>query len=69
MLFRSDNFENRPAHIEIFDMLGKLILSEKADSPQNSCEMKLNLGELPPAAYNIRVSTNDFVINRNVVKN
>ena len=50
-------------------MLGKLIMFEKVDAPQNSYETILNLYNLPPAAYNIRVSTTDFVINRQVVKN
>ena len=63
-----DNFGNRPARIEVYDVLGKLIMYKKVDSPQNSYEMMLHLGNLPPAAYNIRVSTADFVINRKVVK-
>jgi len=64
-----NNFDNRPARIEVYDMLGKLIYVQKAEAPQNSFETILNLSNLPPAAYNIRVSTNDFVINKNVVKN
>ena len=64
-----DNFENRPARIEVYDMLGKLIMFEKVDAPQNSYETILNLYNLPPAAYNVKVSTTDFVINRQVVKN
>ena len=64
-----DNFENRPARIEVYDMLGKLIMFEKVDAPQNSYETILNLYSLPPAAYNVRVSTVDFVINKQVVKN
>ena len=64
-----DNFDNRPATIEVYDMLGKLIYIQKADAPQNSYETILNLSNLPPAAYTVRVSTNDFVINKNVVKN
>ncbi|MBQ5423911.1 MAG: T9SS type A sorting domain-containing protein, partial [Bacteroidales bacterium] len=63
-----DNFDNRPATIEVYDMLGKLIYIQKADAPQNSYETILNLSNLPPAAYTVRVSTNDFVINKNVVK-
>ena len=64
-----DNFDNRPATIEVYDMLGKLIYIQKADAPQNSYETILNLNNLPPAAYTVRVSTSDFVINKNVVKN
>ncbi|MBQ5571632.1 MAG: T9SS type A sorting domain-containing protein, partial [Bacteroidales bacterium] len=63
-----DNFGNRAATIEVYDMLGKLIYIQKADAPQNSYETILNLSNLPPAAYTVRVSTNDFVINKNVVK-
>ena len=64
-----DNFDNRPATIEVYDMLGKLVFMQKADAPQNSYQTVLNLSNLPPAAYTVRVSTNDFVINKNVVKN
>jgi len=63
-----ENFDNRPAIIEINDMLGKLVYMEKVESPQNSYYTVLNLGHLPPAAYNVRVSTADFVINRQVVR-
>ena len=64
-----DNFDNRPATIEVYDMLGKQVLFQKADAPQNSYETILNLSNLPTGAYNVRVSTADFVINRQVVKN
>ena len=64
-----DNFGNRAATIEVYDMLGKLIYTNKVAAPQNSYETILNLSNLPPAAYTVRVSTNDFVINKNVVKN
>ena len=64
-----DNFDNRPATIEVYDMLGKLVYIEKAASPQNSYETILNLSNLSPAAYTVRVSTADFVINKQVVKN
>ena len=64
-----DNFGNRAATIEVYDMLGKLIYTNKIAAPQNSYETILNLSNLPPAAYTVRVSTNDFVINKNVVKN
>ncbi len=63
-----DNFGNRVATIEVYDMLGKLIYTNKIYAPQNSYETILNLSNLPSGAYTVRVSTNDFVINRNVVK-
>ena len=49
-------------------MLGKLIVFEKVDAPQNSYETILNLSNLPPAPYNVRVSTADFVFNKQVIK-
>ena len=64
-----DNFDNRAATIEVYDMLGKLIYTEKASAPQNSYETILNLSNLPSGTYTVRVSTTDFVINRQVVKN
>jgi hypothetical protein len=63
-----DNFDNRPARIYVYDMLGKLIYTDKVASPQNYYETVLNLSNLPPATYTVRVSTADFVINRKVVK-
>ncbi len=41
-----DNFGNRAATIEVYDMLGKLIYTEKASAPQNSYETILNLSNL-----------------------
>jgi hypothetical protein len=63
-----DNFGNRAATIEVYDMLGKLIYTEKVSAPQNSYETILSLSNLPSGAYTVRVSTTDFVINKNVVK-
>ena len=63
-----ENFDNRPARIDVYDMLGKLIYTDKVASPQNYYETVLNLGNLPPATYTVRVSTADFVINKKVVK-
>ena len=62
------NFHDHSAQIEVYDMLGKAVLSRNVDSPQDSYETVLNLGNLPPATYNIRVWTNDFVINKKVIK-
>ena len=63
-----ENFDNRPARIDVYDMLGKLIYTDKVASPQNYYETVLNLSNLPPATYTVRVSTADFVINKKVVK-
>lgn len=64
-----DNFENRASRVEVYDMLGRLVMQRMVDAPSNSYEMTLNFGDLPSATYSIRVSTADFVINKQVVKN
>ena len=46
-----------------------MVLFQKTDATQNHYELVLNLGNLPNGTYTVRVSTADFVMNRNVVKN
>ncbi len=63
-----ENFGNSKARIEVYDMLGAVVKVVDIDSSTQSNAV-LNLSNLPNAAYNIRVRTKDFVINKNVVKN
>ena len=63
-----ENFGNRRAHIEVHDMLGKTVKALTVDSPHDSSEIVLHLDDIPTQAYNIRISTADFVINKQVVK-
>ena len=62
------NFANKPATVEIFDIMGTLVMSKDIDATGNDYEIVLNLDNLSAATYTIRVSTADFVINRRVVK-
>ena len=62
------NFGNKPATIEVFDIMGVLVMTKDIDATRNNYETVLNLGNLSAATYTIRVSTADFVINRRVVK-
>ena len=63
-----ENFSNRPARIDVYDMLGRLVYTEEVGAPQNSYQTVLHFGNLPDATYTVRVGTADFVINRKVVK-
>ena len=63
-----ENFGDRPASIEVYDVLGRLVYVERADAPQNNYQTILHLGDLSKSTYTVRVSTADFVINRKVVK-
>ena len=64
-----ENFGNRSARIEIYDMLGRVVKSLRVDNPYNNREIILRLNDIPAQAYNIRISTADFVTNKQVVKN
>ena len=64
-----ENFGDRPARIDVYDVLGRLVYTEEVDAPQNNYQTVLHLGDLPDATYTVRVGTADFVINRKVVKN
>ena len=59
------NFGDVAAHIQVYDMLGRMLFERTADDT----EVVLQLGALPDAAYTVRVSTTDFVVNKKVVKN
>lgn len=63
-----ENFGNSKARIEVYDMLGCIVKAVDIDSSSQTNAI-LNLSNLPNAAYNIRVRTKDFVINKQVVKN
>ena len=62
------NFANMPATIEIFDIMGTLVMTKNIDATGNVYETVLNLDNLSAATYTIRVRTADFVINKRVVK-
>lgn len=64
-----ENFGDRVALVEVYDMLGRMLVSRKVVCSQNDYEFVLPLGGLPDGAYNVRVSAEDVVINRQVVKN
>jgi hypothetical protein len=63
-----ENFGNKPATVEVFDIMGTLVRTMNIDATGNSYETVLNLGELSSATYTIRISTADFVINKRIVK-
>ncbi len=68
LMLSLENFNNKPVQIELFDMLGKLIVTEKIDAPQNKYETTLHLQNITPATYNLRVTSDDTVIVKQVVK-
>ena len=63
------NFGDVAAHIQVYDMLGRMLFERTAYPTFNDSEIVLQLGGLPDAAYTVRVSTSEFVVNKKVVKN
>lgn len=63
------NFDDQPARIQVYDMLGRLLFERSASPTYNDAEIVLHLDDLPSAAYYVRVSASDFVVNKKVVKN
>ncbi len=62
------NFNNTPAKIELFDMLGKLVYFEEVDSTLNQYDTTLQLGHLAQATYTMRVCAGEFVEVKQIVK-
>ena len=68
LTLRFENFGNMLASVEVYDMLGRLVMTTEVQCTQNEHEVVLHLESLSDATYNVRVSTAEFVINRKVVK-
>ena len=64
-----ENFGNVQATIEVCDMLGRMVQTQKINCSQNDYEVVLRLAGLADGTYNVRISTKEFVINRQVIKN
>ncbi|MBR5984230.1 MAG: T9SS type A sorting domain-containing protein [Bacteroidales bacterium] len=62
------NFANMPATVEVFDIMGTLVMTMDIDATGNDYATVLNLDNLSAATYTIRVSTAEFVINKRIVK-
>ena len=63
-----ENFGNIHATIEVYDMLGRMVQTQKVNCSQNDYEVVLRLADLSDGTYNVRISTKELVINRQVVK-
>ncbi len=66
-IYLSD-FSNEKVYFEIYDELGKFVISENVIILENTYEHKLYLGDLRPAVYYLRIITGNNVVNRKIVK-
>ena len=63
-----ENFGNVQATVEVYDMLGRMVQTQKVNCSQNDYEVVLRLAGLSDGTYNVRISTAEFVVTRMVVK-
>ena len=68
LTLRFENFGNIQATVEVYDMLGRMVHTQKINCSQNDYEVVLRLAGLSEGTYNVRVSTKELVINRQVIK-
>lgn len=68
LTLRFENFGNMQATVEVYDMLGRMVLTQKINCSQNDYEVVLRLAGLSDGTYNVRISAKEFVINKKVVK-
>ena len=64
-----ENFGNVQATVEVYDMLGRLVQTQKVNCSQNDYEVVLRLAGLSDGTYNVRISAKEFVLTRQVIKN
>ena len=62
-----ENFADETASIEVYDMLGRAVLMDTVSAGADS-EVTLNFGTLSAGTYIVRVSTPNYVVNKQVVK-
>ena len=64
-----ENFGGTTVSIEVYDMLGRVVLQKTIGVDGSSEETMLQLDNLSNGTYNVRISTKELVINKQVVKN
>lgn len=68
LTLRFENFGNIQATVEVYDMLGRMVHTQKVNCSQNDYEVVLRLAGLSDGTYNVRISAKKFVLNKKVVK-
>ncbi len=63
-----ENFGNKQATVEVYDMLGRMVHTQKVNCSQNDYEVVLRLAGLSDGTYNVRISSKELVINKKVAK-
>ncbi len=64
-----ENFGGSTVTVEVYDMLGRIVMQKTIGVEGSSEETMLQLDNLSNGTYNVRISTKELVINKQVVKN
>ena len=64
-----ENFGGTTVSIEVYDMLGRIVMQKTIGVDGSREETMLQLDNLSNGTYNVRISTKELVINKQVVKN
>ncbi len=62
-----ENFDKQDVNIEIYDMLGRLVLTKSVNVEYN-CQLTLDVSFLSPAMYNVRANSKDIVLTSKIIK-
>ena len=68
LMLRFENFGNIQATVEVYDMLGRMVHTQKVNCSQNDYVVVLRLAGLSDGTYNVRINAKEFVLNKKVVK-
>lgn len=68
LTLRFENFGNIQATVEVYDMLGRMVHTQKVNCSQNDYEVVLRLAGLSDGTYNVRISAKEFVLNRQLLR-
>ena len=68
-MFKFSRIRSTTISIEVYDMLGRVVLQKTIGVDGSSEETMLQLDNLSNGTYNVRISTKELVINKQVVKN
>jgi len=64
----AENLGGTAASIEIYDMLGRIVMTKQVKDMHDSSEVVLQLGNLPAGTYNLRVCMRNILLNKQIVK-
>ena len=63
-----ENFDKEVVIVELFDDLGRIILTKEISTTQQPYHTIIDLKELKPAVYNLRTKSDTYLFNNKIIK-